>query len=146
MKIQPYSIQPLTGPVIKDNILYWQLLYDKYAPVMYGIILDITGCNDTADTVFKKAFLDLKNIKLPDNTSLYFYLWRYAGTEALNYLKSHNSIESNEKQRIFFKNCSLVKSLCFQKRYSSTTASVDLLPGRKLQEKIRWELSEKISA
>ena len=146
MTIQPYSIQPLTGPVIKDNVLYWQLLYDKYAPVMYGIILQITACNDTSAAIFKKAFLDLKNIQLPDNGFLYFYLWKYAGTAALEHMVSDDTVESKEKVQAFFKNCSPVKSLCFQNKYCKTIAAVNLPSGRDLQKKIRRELSERISA
>ena len=38
----------------------WEYVYDKYAPIMYGIALDMAGDTIIATEILKEAFLELK--------------------------------------------------------------------------------------
>ena len=49
-----------TMPVDAGNSLYWNTLYENYAAVMYGNILNITKDKRNAEIIFIIAFTKLK--------------------------------------------------------------------------------------
>ena len=46
----------------ENNLKGWEMLYDKYAPLMYGLVYDLTNSKPLAEQIFSNAFLRLKNV------------------------------------------------------------------------------------
>ena len=44
----------------KNNISTWEQVYDKYAPMMYGTIINMTHDEKMAGDILQEVFLDLK--------------------------------------------------------------------------------------
>ena len=53
-----------TKTLVQNTGHEWGHLYDKYAPLMYGIILNITNDKRIAEKILKKAFLELTKRKI----------------------------------------------------------------------------------
>lgn len=68
----------------------WAHLYDKYAPLMYGTILNMTGDETLAEVLFEVAFLELKERKIlsPPHTDMRHSLLRYTYKITLKNLKA----------------------------------------------------------
>ena len=68
----------------------WAHFYDKYAPLMYGTILNMTGDETLAEAIFEVAFLELKERKIlsPPHTDLRHSLLRYTYKITLKNLKA----------------------------------------------------------
>ncbi len=73
----------------ENNLSAWEHLYDKYAPIMYGAIFQITGDGTMSEEIFKECFLQLKenNNLLEAKTALCPFLLRHAHSITLKYLK-----------------------------------------------------------
>lgn len=68
----------------------WAYFYDKYAPIMYGTILKMTGDTTLADEILEEIFLDLyrKKILCPYNTAPCMSLLRHTFQLTLKYLEA----------------------------------------------------------
>lgn len=66
MKRQPDLPTDLFVTVLPqhNNEIVWEQVYQKYAPMIYGIILNLTGHQRIASEIFKEAFLDLKRKRI----------------------------------------------------------------------------------
>ena len=70
----------------EDNYFAWNCIYDKYAALMYGNILNITKNKKMAETLFVNAFKNLReqNKPLPLECSMSNFLCMYAKKYAIN--------------------------------------------------------------
>lgn len=68
----------------------WEYVYDKYAPIMYGIALDMAGDTIIATEILKEAFLELKKKKSLSriHAGLHHSLVRHTYKLTLKHLKS----------------------------------------------------------
>lgn len=75
-QISDSTILSLIGGNIPSG---WDQLYDKYAPVMYGVIQAHTGDRKVAEQIFMKLFIRLKQneILLKINVTLCVCILRY---------------------------------------------------------------------
>ena len=81
--------------LLKDNNEYaWNCIYDKYAPLMYGNILNIIKDKSTAEKIFISAFSNLKteNKPIPCYCSMPNFLCMYAKNYANKFCKSSTHI------------------------------------------------------
>lgn len=46
------------------NEIVWEQVYQKYAPLIFGVILNMTGEKRIAVEIFKEAFMDLKRKRI----------------------------------------------------------------------------------
>lgn len=82
--------------IAADNLPTWEWLYENYAGIIYGCILNIVGNKHDAEKLFQEVFLGLKHIKWPSDPKLLsFFLWRHAGKAATAYVKSQRPIARN---------------------------------------------------
>ena len=72
----------------EDKNSAWNTLYDKYAALMYGNILNITKNKALAEEIFITAFIRLKkdNKKVPAQCSISLYLCAYVKKITLEYM------------------------------------------------------------
>lgn len=76
------------------NPFGWELLYDKYAPVIYGFILNIITDKDMANEVFEECFISLKktDIFTQAKKSLPLYLLQHTYSFTVYYLKNKSIV------------------------------------------------------
>ena len=69
----------------ENNPFAWNCIYDKYAALMYGNILNITQSKKIAEMIFVQAFIKLKkqNRPFPLECSMPNFLCMYAKKFAL---------------------------------------------------------------
>ena len=72
----------------------WEYLYDKFAPVIYGIILQKTQDKKVAEKILIKYFLHLKHLKFLDGISLCLQIVKDAHIFCNNYLHKKTSIST----------------------------------------------------
>ncbi len=68
----------------ENNLVGWELLYDKYAAVLYGVICAHTADKAVAEQILTSLFIGLKQgqLLLKVNVALCACLLRYAHTNA----------------------------------------------------------------
>ena len=73
----------------EKNLTGWEQLYDKYAPIMYGIICTYTIDKSISDKIFINLFMRLKDeeILLKVNFTLCVFILRYTYTNTRKELK-----------------------------------------------------------
>jgi DNA-directed RNA polymerase specialized sigma24 family protein len=81
----------------RNNTSALEQLYDKYAPMMYGTILNITGDEKIADEILEKAFLELnsREILLQMHTTLCHSLLKHTYKSTLKHLKVRGLTPTN---------------------------------------------------
>ena len=74
----------------KNDPLVWEHVYDNFAPLMYGTILNLTGDEAIAGELLEQAFLDLKkkNILTQISTTICHKILRHTYKLTVNHLKS----------------------------------------------------------
>lgn len=118
----------------------WDDLYESYAPVMYGCILKLTGNEYIAGRLFKKAFLGLRKIHLPvEDINTCFFLWKYAGKIALDYLKKNN-LSFPGKGISVDPQYPILEMLCLHDQSIAHTAKTLSIPESQLKENLRTNL------
>ena len=77
-----------------NNGSAWNTLYDKYAAVMYGNILNITKNKALAEEIFIVAFIRLKkdNKHVPVECSIALYLCAYVKKITMEYIENKISL------------------------------------------------------
>jgi hypothetical protein len=75
--------------LVENKKSAWAHLYDKYAPLMYGTILKMTGDETLAEAIFEIAFVELKERKIlsPPHVDIRHSLLRYTYKITLKNLK-----------------------------------------------------------
>ncbi len=58
------SDQNILSLIGENNLEAWGHLYDKYAPVMFGIVYHLTDDRIVAEEIFKEVFIRLKEDKI----------------------------------------------------------------------------------
>ncbi len=73
----------------ENNAFAWNCVYDRYASLMYGNILNIIKDKQKAEKIFINAFVNLKeqNIPIPAHCSFSNFLCNYAKKYANNYIE-----------------------------------------------------------
>lgn len=79
----------LVSALMDNKPTAWAELYDTYAPMMYGLMLNITGNEEMAGNLLQQAFVDLKNreLLLRIQASLCVSLAKHCCNLTLKYLK-----------------------------------------------------------
>ena len=74
----------------KNDPSVWEHIYDKYAPLMYGTILNLTGDEAIAEELLERAFLDLKrnNVLSQISTTICHKILRHTYKLTINHLKT----------------------------------------------------------
>ena len=77
-----------------NNSSAWNTLYDTYAALMYGNILNITKNKNLAEEIFITAFVRLKkdNKLVPVQCSISLYLCAYVKKIALEHMNTKISL------------------------------------------------------
>lgn len=98
----------------QNDAVGWGRLYDKFAPIMYGVILRITEDKTISDAILIQAFVQLKN-KRPfeglKEQGVCLCLLKHTYTTTIDYLR----IKKIEVK----KNCSLSEILVPPKTYET---------------------------
>ena len=96
---QNISDTEILALIAENDIEGWQLLYDKYAPIIYGIICSITDNKTIAEEIFVQAFLKIKrnNIVLNTDVSICICLVQYTYTFAKEKLQQKGLLKLDAK-------------------------------------------------
>ena len=132
------SDQTILSMIEEKNLEAWELLYDKYAPAMYGIICGLVNDRAIADDIFKEAFIQLKekNILNKVTYALCPCLLRYTQKFAKEQLTQRGITVTQD----YLQETSLVKIFCSQKPTVSEVASNFNITEKELKIKLRQEL------
>lgn len=89
LTVNPISDVTIVSMLAENNSVAWEQLYDKYAPIMYGAVIQITKDERIAQQIFKECFLQLKenNHISSVRDPLGSFLFKHAQSFTLNYLK-----------------------------------------------------------
>ncbi len=113
-KPDPMSDNEIVSMIKVNSYLGWIYLYDKYANMMFGIILKITSDHETAKKILIKSFTQLKADNLiPNNKApLYIYLLTYTCITAHTVLMNSNKNGKvvNGKKEFSILNCVMENS------------------------------------
>ncbi|MEO8116683.1 MAG: hypothetical protein ABI653_03485 [Bacteroidota bacterium] len=106
----------------ENNPLSWSHLYDKYAPVMYGLICNLTEDKLLAEEILKKTFIELKQKQVLSKIkyALLPIILRYTHSYTIEYLKNisirektfHPPIET-ELIHLFTTQCGSIKEAAY---------------------------------
>lgn len=79
----------------------FESLYEKYAAMMFGCILNICKEEKLASHIFKQIFLNLKDVEQskPIYMPFAFWLWQHTGTETLMFIRNSSSINVGVSKR-----------------------------------------------
>lgn len=97
---------------VQNDAVGWGQLYDKFAPIMYGVILRITTDKTIADAILVDAFIQLKNQKTFEGMKMQgvcLWLLKHTYATTIDYLRI--------KKIAVKKNCSLSEILIPPKTY-----------------------------
>ena len=121
LQTKKISDQNILSMIAENNLDAWELLYDKYAPAMYGIICNLTDDITLAKEIFKEAFVQLKEKRVFSKVtySLCACLLRHTHTFARQQLKERGKACSNGT----VEHTSLLKVLCSQELSFKQAAS-----------------------
>ncbi len=88
----------LVSELVQNKQAAWEHLYDTYAPIMYGSILNITGDEKTACDLLQQAFIELRNreILLRIQSSFCVSLVKHCCNIALKHLRIRGLMPQNE--------------------------------------------------
>jgi len=81
-----------------------ELLYDKYAPALYGVILRMCGNRELAEDLLQESFVKIwQHIGTYDATKGKFYTWAYriAKNLTLNSLRKKNQLIQTEDLSVY---------------------------------------------
>ncbi len=71
------------------NSATWSQLYDRYAPMMYGVLLQMTASDRLAENILQQVFVALHQAVMPQQLNAVLCL-RHTYKVALQYLKTHS--------------------------------------------------------
>lgn len=115
---QGISDQHILSLFAENNPAGWEVLYDKYAPAMYGIIYNLTKNKTIAEEIFTAAFLQLKEKRFFSDIKNTFcpLLLRYTYNFTIRQLKRFginpkysNSPEENKLTYLLYTRCNSLK-------------------------------------
>lgn len=104
MNVELYSDEDILNGCIKNDRLYQELLYRKYAKKMYSICLGYTGERDMAQDVLQESFIKIfKSIRnFKSDGSLEGWIRRIVVNTALDQLRQKSRLQKyiTEKEEI----------------------------------------------
>ncbi|MEO6254853.1 MAG: hypothetical protein ABIO79_16200 [Ferruginibacter sp.] len=123
----------------ENNDSAWESLYDKYAPVMYGLIYNLTDDKVLAERILIHAFIQLKEKQTLSriNSGLCYTLLRYIYTFATNHFKEYGIIPKtlNPSEEV-----KLIHLFCIQCNSLKEIASILNLTEERTIKKVRSQL------
>ena len=152
----------------QNNIEAYTMLYDKYAPALYTVVLQIVRDDEIAKNVFEKAFLDIKDkIGTYDASRERLFIWMFkiVRNAAINVIRSKDDpqIFEQEAKKTFEKIAdleidnyglrkivmklkieqSLLLDLCYYKGYNYAEIAEALnIPVETVNQKLRMAVLE----
>jgi len=89
LTVNPISDVTIVSMLAENHSAAWEQLYDKYASMMYGAVIQITKDERIAEHIFKECFIQLKETKHISKVRdpLALFLFKHAQSFTLNYLK-----------------------------------------------------------
>ncbi|MGQ0826778.1 MAG: RNA polymerase sigma factor [Bacteroidota bacterium] len=89
LTVGPISDVSIVSMLAENNSSAWEQLYDKYAPMMYGAIVQTTKDERIAEQIFKECFFQLKENKNISKIRgpLDAFLLKHTYSFTANYLK-----------------------------------------------------------
>ncbi len=123
--------------IIGNNLEAWALLYDKYAPAMFGIICNLTNNRTLAEEIFKEAFLQLKEKQIFSKNTypLCPYLLKHTYTFTRQKLKERGIISTINQHE----ETSHIHILCSQHISLKELAVKFKLTEQEAKQKVRAE-------
>ncbi len=118
----------------------WMKLYDTYAPMLYGALLQITGDEKTAEIILVEVFSSLKENPqlLMTDKPLYISLLHQASATAKNYLDQNKSSFPAPLDSMF----PLTHSLLFHPATLKSVADSNSTTEAAIKEKLQKEVKE----
>lgn len=105
-----------------DNVKSWETLYDKYAPVMYGVISNLSKDTGLADEIFIKAFQQVIYNKIISRSTyghcpaLISYTYKFAIQQLLQHHiepKKNTSAKTQSALNLLYTRCGSLKEAAF---------------------------------
>ena len=131
----------LVSELLDNKQTAWEQLYDTYAPMMYGSILEITGDEKTAGDLLEQAFVELQNreMLLRIQASLCMSLAKHCYNITLKYLK----IQGLKPQReTLDRNCRLIYFFYFEDMTLTEIAVMLAMPELEVLKNLQAEFKE----
>ena len=125
----------------EKNPLVWGNLYDKYAAAMFGLICNLTEDRLTAEDIFIKAFLSLKETLVLSKIeyALYCNLLRYTHFYAITHLKALGLKPNNYNP---YKEINLIHHLVTQCNSIDEAALMLTITVKEAKKKLRADFKE----
>ncbi|MEO5675418.1 MAG: hypothetical protein ABIQ74_12305 [Chitinophagales bacterium] len=105
-----------------DNVKSWETLYDRYAPVMYGVISNLSKDKGFADEIFIKAFQQVIYNKIISRSTqghcpeLISYTYKFAIQQLLQHQiepKKSTPAKTQSVLNLLFTRCGTLKEAAF---------------------------------
>jgi DNA-directed RNA polymerase specialized sigma24 family protein len=141
LTVNSNSDSTIVSMLTEKNSSAWEQLYDKYAPLMYGAVFQITKDDRVAEKIFKECFLQLKESKNISNVRgpLDFFLLKHAQNFTLNYFKLIElAVEVNKKEN---HNTPLVEMLESKQITVKRSEPVSTVEQKEARKKLREEFN-----
>ena len=131
----------LVSELLDNKQTAWEQLYDTYAPMMYGSILNITGDEKTACDLFQQAFIELRNreMLLRIQASLCISLVKHCCNITLKYLKMKGLKPQRET---LDRNCRLIYFFYFEDMTLTEIAERLAVPELEVIKNLQAEFRE----
>ena len=131
----------LVSELMLDKPTAWEQLYDTYAPMMYGSILNITGDEKTACHLLQEAFVELRNreMLLRIQASLCISLVKHCFNITLKHLRMRGLTPQND---ILDANCQLIHFFYFEEMTLTEIAVKLAMPELEVMKNLQAEFKE----
>ncbi len=131
----------LVSELMDNKQTAWEQLYDSYAAMMYGSILNITGDEKMASDLLQQAFLELRNreILLRMQASLCISLVKHCYNMTLKYLKMRGLSPQNETLN---RSCQLIHFFYFEDMTLAEIAARLAVPEWEVLKKLQTEFRD----
>ena len=138
----PISDKEILSLLVTDHSSGWELLYHKYAPMMYESILNMTGNETIADELFNESFQYLKDEKAlsKNQTALCHRLLKHTYRMTLKQLKARK-LKPIDPQP-FNGNYPLIKLICIESVTLKEAATKSGLAKQDVPRKLRAEFKQ----
>lgn len=131
------SDQTILSLLADNHLKAWELLYEKYAAALYGIIYNLTDDSIIAEEIFIAAFLQLKEKEILSKVThaLFPCLLRHVHTFTRQQLKERRMPWQTKTAE----ETTLVNTLCTQQISIKELASKFKMTEQEAKNKIRFE-------
>ncbi len=93
-----FSEQTMAELIKEGSLKAFNILYDKYAPALFGAIIRITGEQTIAENILQQTFIELWNNKqtyTPLKEKVFTWMFKTARRLAIENLRTQNSLDQN---------------------------------------------------